>query len=116
MRACEYVRMEDDGINGGSNNLKAWREFRHLTQDDLAELVGTTQGQIAHLEADRRGLSAKWLRKLAPALNTAPGILLDHDPNDLDSDIIEIWAEADKRQKKQLINIAKTIVRSGTDG
>src|SRR5690242_9035566 len=56
--------------NDGPNHLKAWREFRKLSQEDLAEKVGTTASQISMLETGDRGLSAKWLRKLAPALGT----------------------------------------------
>lgn len=115
--ACHHYKMDDDSKNGGPSHLKAWREFRRMTQSALAEAVGTTQGQIAHLESERVELSAKWLRKLAGALDTTAGMILDHDPNELDSDIIEIWAEAGKREKRQIAEIAKTIVRgTGTLG
>lgn len=51
--------MDDDNINGGLNHLEAWRRKAGMSQADLAAAVDTTQGMIAHLEADRRGLSAK---------------------------------------------------------
>jgi transcriptional regulator with XRE-family HTH domain len=70
------------------NHLRAWREFRQLTQEQLAEKVGTAGNVISLLESGERGLSHKWLLKLAPVLGTTPGYLLDHDPNDLDSDIV----------------------------
>lgn len=101
--------------NAGPNHLQEWRTFRSLTQQELAEKVGTNQNMIAYLESGERGLSAKWLRRLAPALNTTPGMLLDHNPYDLDSDVIDIWAHADNRQKRQIADIAKTILRTGTD-
>lgn len=107
--------MANDDKNGGPNHLQAWRAFRGKSQQQLADAVGTTQHQIAYLESGERGLSAKWLRKLAAALDTTSGMLLDHDPNDLDSDMIEIWATASNRQKKQLSEIAKTILKTGTD-
>ena len=102
--------------NGGPNFLKAWREFRKLTQQELADLVDTNANMIGYLESGERGLSAKWLRRLAPALDTTPGMLLDHDPQTLDSDIIDIWAHADKRQQRQLTDIAKTLVKTGIAG
>jgi transcriptional regulator with XRE-family HTH domain len=101
--------------NAGPNYLKAWREFRELTQAELAEKVGTNQNMIAYLESGERGLSAKWLRKLAPALQTTPGHLLDHDPHEMDADIIDIWMHADLRQRRQISEIAKTIVKTGTN-
>lgn len=112
---CDNRIMSNDDKNGGPNHLKAWREFREFSQQQLADAVGTTQHQVAYLESGERGLSAKWLRKLAAALDTTVGMILDHDPHELDSDIIEIWATASNRQKKQLSEIAKTILKTGTD-
>lgn len=111
---CDTAGMADADKNGGPNFLKAWREFRKLTQQELADRVDTNANMIGYLESGERGLSAKWLRRLAPALDTTPGMLLDHDPAELDSDVIDIWAHADRRQKSQISEIAKTIVRTGT--
>lgn len=102
--------------NGGPNQLRAWRIFRGMTQEELAELVGTNANMIGYLESGERGLSAKWLRKLSPALKTTPGMILDHDPSELDTDIIDIWTRADLRQKSQISEIAKTITRTGSKG
>lgn len=101
--------------NGGPNNLKAWREFRGLSQEALAAKVETTGTVISMLESGGRGLSAKWLRKLAPALDITPGHLLDHDPNDMPSDILEIWMTANAVQRRQISEVAKALVRTGTD-
>lgn len=103
--------MGNDEKNGGPNHLRAWREHRKLSQGELADLVGTTQSQIAHLENGERALSAKWLRKLADALKSTPGHLLDHDPQALPSDIVEIWLDATAEQRRQLIDMAHVIVR-----
>jgi len=56
------------------------------------------------------------LRRLAPVLDTSSGMILDHNPYDLDSDIIDIWATASNREKRQIADVAKAIVRTGTDG
>lgn len=111
---CDTAGMESDK-NGGPNHLRAWREFRKMTLADLADKVGTNANMIGYLESGERGLSAKWLRRLAPALRTTPGFLLDHDPHDLPEDMLDIWGSADERQKRQLTDIAKTIVRTGTN-
>ena len=104
--------------NGGPNNLKAWRELRGLSQEELASRVvpTTSATMISMLESGDRGLSAKWLRRLGDALNVTPGHLLDHDPNDLPTDILEIWMSADQSLRRQLSEVAKAIVRTGTDG
>jgi transcriptional regulator with XRE-family HTH domain len=111
---CDNADMAEDK-NAGPNHLQAWRVFRDMTQAELAEKVGTSQNMIGYLESGERGLSAKWLRRLAPALKTTPGMLLDHDPSELSADILDIWGAADVRQRRQIADIAKTIVRTGTD-
>lgn len=114
---CDNRRMSEDADkNGGPNFLRAWREFRGMTQGELAEAVGTNANMIGYLESGERGLSAKWLRRLAPALRTQPGFLLEHDPNRLPTDIVEIWINASASERRQLIDVAKAIVRNGTDG
>ena len=112
---CDIVDMDSDK-NGGPNFLRAWREFRKMTQAELADAVNTNANMIGYLESGERGLSAKWLRRLAPALGTTPGMLLDHDPAMLDSDVIDIWANADQRQRAQLSEVAKALTRTGTNG
>ena len=102
--------------NGGPNFLRAWREFRGMSQAELAEAVDTNQNMIGYLENGERGLSAKWLRRLAPALRTQPGFILEHDPTKLPTDIVEIWINATASERRQLIDVAKAIVRTGTDG
>lgn len=104
--------MEPADKNGGPNHLEEWRRYREMTQEELAEAVGTNANMIHYLETGNRGLSAKWLRRLAPALKTTPGMLLDHNPYDLADDMIEIWANSDLRQKRQLSEIAKTLVKT----
>lgn len=109
--------MDDPDSNGGPNHLREWREFRRLSQTELAERAGTTHQVIGYLERGRTQLSAKWLRKLAPILETTPGMLLDHSPRELSADIIDIWSSASVRQRQQIADLAKVVVRdkTGTD-
>lgn len=111
--------IDDDDKNGGPNHLKAWMSFRKVKGNQLAEALGgnVTPGMVSDLANSKRALSAKWLRRIAPLLRTTPGLLLDHDPHDLDSDIIEIWVSAGLREKQQISGAAKAIVgNTGTDG
>ena len=79
-------------------------------------MVGTNANMIGYLESGERGLSAKWLRRLATALDTTPGMLLDYNPLEISSDVIDIWSRADLRQKRQLTDIARALVKDGTNG
>lgn len=98
------------------NHLKAWRKFRHLTQEELADAVGTTKAVISNLETGARPLSAKWLDKFAPVLNTSPGYILDHDPNDLPTAVLDVWADIPTEQREQALKVLQSFRRTGTDG
>jgi transcriptional regulator with XRE-family HTH domain len=98
------------------NYLAAWREYRKLTQEHLAERVGTTKSVISLLENEKRPLSSKWLRKLAEALDTQPGYILDHDPNDINADIFDIWSKIDQVDRARAASILSAFTRTGTKG
>ena len=93
------------------NNLKAWREFRQMTQEQLGEAAGTTASVISLLESGNRRLSLKWLLKLAPPLNTTPGFILDHDPEDLPTEMLDIWASIPEDQQSQALAVLQTFAR-----
>lgn len=94
-----------------SNNLRAWREWRKLTQEQLADAIDTTPAVVSLLESGKRRLSLKWLQRLAPALKTTPGFILDHTPEDLPTDILETWAEIPPEKQDQALAILKTFMR-----
>lgn len=54
------------------NNLKRLRVARGLTQEALADSIGTNAGQIHKLESGMRRLSDVWISKLVKALHCSP--------------------------------------------
>ena len=82
-----------------ANHLRAWREFREMTQEQLADAVGTAANVISLLESGERGLSHKWLLRLAPALGTTPGFLLDHSPYDIDTSFLDVALSIPKERR-----------------
>lgn len=79
-----------------------------MTQQELADALDTTKSVISDLERGVVQLNDKWLRRLAPVLQTQPGIILDHAPEELDNDIVDIWAHipVDRRaEAKAMLNI-----------
>jgi len=59
------------------NHLRALREARGLTLEQLAAAVGTTNQMISHLELGKRQLTVAWLRRLATALDCHPWAIVD---------------------------------------
>lgn len=105
---------DTDDKNGGPNHLGAWMRFRKVKGSNLAKALDITPGMVSDLANSKRALSAKWLRRLAPHLKTTPGMLLDHDPHNLDSSMIEIWVDANQEQRQTLAGLAKVVVDGKT--
>lgn len=93
--------------------LREWRKFRQMTQDQLAAAVNTSKSVISDLERGQLQLSPKWLRRLAPVLQTQPGYILDHAPEDLDTDIIDIWAHIPDSDKATARRVLESFRRTG---
>ena len=72
----ELERGEDELVPGeivarlldGEPPVRVWREYRGLTQAQLAERADITQGAVAQIESGKRRGSVDLLRKLAAAL------------------------------------------------
>lgn len=87
-----------------------------MTQDELAEAVGCSKASIGHWESGVRRLTDKWLPALAKALNTKSGHILDNDPNDLPTDVLEVWADIPEENRQQALRVLESFKRTGTDG
>lgn len=59
------------------NRIREIRERLGLTQEQLADRIGTTPQQISRLEKGLRGLDVPWMIKIAAALGERPAALID---------------------------------------
>lgn len=98
-----------------TNNLRAWREHRQMTQEELAEKIDTAANVIHQLETGKTRLSDKWLMRLAPALGTTPGFLLDHSPDDMDASFLEAALSVHPADRPQALQILRTFRKTGTN-
>ena len=74
----DAVKAADDGfrvpgavahaILDGTHPVKAWRDYRGLTQDALAEKAGISKAYLSQIETGKRTGVAKTLKALASAL------------------------------------------------
>lgn len=95
--------------------IRAWREHRGLTQEQFAERVGINRAYLSKIETGKRRYDQPFLEAAAEALRCAPADLLIRDPSDPDG-IWSIWDNLAQAQRTQIVEIAKTIKRTGTDG
>ena len=61
------------------NRIKEMRKAQKMTQVELAQKLGTTQGTIQKLEAGQSPPDTKWMRNIAEALGIEPYELLPLD-------------------------------------
>jgi DNA-binding XRE family transcriptional regulator len=66
---------------GRGESRRVWREYRKLTQSQLAEKTGVIVAHISQIEGGKRECSVKLLRALAGALDVDVGMLLSGDEN-----------------------------------
>ncbi|WP_162238780.1 helix-turn-helix transcriptional regulator [Brevundimonas sp. Leaf363] len=98
------------------NHVRAWRLFRHMTQEELAEAIGSSTATVGHIETGARRLTDKWAHPIAKALSTSAGYLLDHDPNDLPTAVLDVWAEIPVESRDQALKVLESFKRTGTQG
>jgi transcriptional regulator with XRE-family HTH domain len=113
-RAQWHIASMTKAAKNPPNTIRAWREFRGLSQEQLAAAAGTSPGMIHQLESGDRGLNTRWLARLAPALDTTPGALVDQLPQstpvELPIQISDAWSRATEIERTQLISVAEALI------
>lgn len=94
-----------------------WRKHRGLTQEQLAERIGTTKASISRIESYETGYTQDFLEACADALMCEPGDLLMRNPTDTEAPW-SIWNHAKPGEKRQIVDVMRVIVggRTGTEG
>lgn len=60
------------------DNIRRCRKMRRLTQRELAERVGLTEGAIRHYESGLRAVKPELLQRIADALGVSQAALKDY--------------------------------------
>lgn len=94
--------------------IREWREFRKLTQDELAVRVGMSKGQLSRIENAIQPYQQDFLDACAAALQTSTGALIERAPTDEDVpwDILD---QANPSERKQLIDVMKAVLGKKKD-
>jgi len=58
-------------ILDGKNPIKVWREFRHLTQQQVAEAVGISKPYLSQIETGKRRGTTEVITAIAKALDVS---------------------------------------------
>jgi transcriptional regulator with XRE-family HTH domain len=87
--------------------VRAWRKYRKLTQEQLAEMVGLTAASISQLETGSQGFTHESLAAFAKALDCTPADLLSYDPRRDDSfwPLLQAAERLEGQPRRQLLRI-----------
>lgn len=86
--------------------LAEWRERRGLSQDQLAERIGTTKASVSRWEGGKRDVTGEVLSSIAWALNLSPIQLFRH-PDELSLD--EMLAAAPPTLRRKALALVRTL-------
>lgn len=89
------------------NFLRKWRDHRGLTQEALAERLGTNKAQISNWENARRAMTFNVQAALAEALSIEPSDLF-RDPDRPSAD--ELLRDVPPEVHTQAIDLIKVLV------
>ena len=93
--------------------IRQWRQHRGLTLEQLADRLEMTPSHLSMLERGQRGYAQDTLEALADALQTDVASILMRDPSDPDA-MWSVWDQAKPAERRMIVDIAKTIVKTGT--
>jgi transcriptional regulator with XRE-family HTH domain len=111
--AGQNVEMAQNQQQFRRTYIRQWREHRGLTQEQLAERLGDmVPSNLSMLERGLRGYVQPTIERIAEALGTDVASLLTRGPKESEG-LWTIWDQAKPVQRQQIIEIAKTITRTG---
>ena len=93
--------------------IREWRQYRGLTQETLADRLETTKANISRIENLKQGYTQDFLEACAVALRTEATNLINRDQTDPEG-IWSLWDQAKPAERRQIVEIAKTLLRTGT--
>lgn len=95
-------------------HIRHFRREKRLTLEKLAELVDMTPSHLSMLERGLRGYTQETLEAISDALDVPLDLLVKRDP-EAPEGIREVWLKASAAQRRQIVELAKALLRTGTD-
>lgn len=91
-----------------ATHIKAWRKHRGLSQIQLSERLGITQGALSDLENGRFAYTQPTLEALADALNCQPWDLIWRPPGAVDR-LREVIETMDPDAQKRALAVVQAL-------
>ncbi len=99
---------------GMDNRIRELRKSQGISQETLAQALGTNAGQVQKLEKGNRRLTLHWMRRIATVLNCKPSdLLINKDVRDRLDDreqvVIQRFRHLGDETKARFLKIADVL-------
>lgn len=94
--------------------IRAWRGYRKLSQDRVAERIGISRENYGRIESGKVPYNQDFLEMCSVALNCTVSDLLEHHPTaepEMDA-LRQLLASASDADKKRILAVAKTLLEN----
>ncbi|MBP2278177.1 MULTISPECIES: helix-turn-helix domain-containing protein [Sphingomonas] len=104
-------------LDNPPNRIRELRTAKRITLKAVAEALGTSQTQISRFEVGERPVTIDWLRRIAHALGTDAGDLLNSEDNrmavrnEAERAVIEIMREGGTAASETVAELAAIVLR-----
>lgn len=94
-RKPSSIEVYDDKRRLSGWYLAAWRAFRGVSGDVIAEAINSSKGYVSDLENGKKRFNRDHLEAAAAALDVPRGHLLDVNPYKINSEWLELQARVE---------------------
>ncbi len=100
-----------------ANRVRELRKSRNLTQQQLADMIGTTKQQVGRLENSKRRLSDHWVERLSQVMKIHPGELWAEVPGSSseltpqEQAMLDLFRNLSDEQRSALVRLTDTMAQ-----
>lgn len=90
--------------------IRAWRNYRNLTQEQLAERVDATSATISRLENGKQPYSQELLEAIADSLRCEVADLITRPPHKPKDELLTLLDTLDDERRAQAARILRALI------
>lgn len=94
--------------------LREWRKHRNLSLEEVSSRLGMSHGNLSLIERGESPYNQRLLDNLAIIYDCELIELLIRDPSDRNP-IWKIWKIAGAREKRQIVDLAEALLKTGAE-